>query len=550
MSFSKEPEVRILTNGGTIWNQSFNTFDATIYCPKTQLDPIINYGFIAPYLLYFVENPAEEEELIRQADRLKLSALAAKYASSVVFIRPVTNDWETASPDIFAEIISNSKIHQYNKCGYTINLSRFFNTTDGYSIRGAIFRTCLIGFGKAANYIATNCIKHFEGDGLWGRSDIAPATCVLTNLSVKPKIEADDIPILDYGNNGKYTALFQEKCKYTFQRGSFNFYEDYELWAKQFRRMTGPLIIDPDLEKLGLRIRPASVIVKTAKDNNGDDKDTENHKIGYVVFYNKELPKTEKWPLVLCFHGGGDSAFYISIMSGWAKIANRHNFLLVSVENHLNSTVTEMMELIEHLKTKYPVDETKIYSTGFSMGGCKTWDFIQEYPKVLAAAAPMDATWDVGLNLYGKPVETPINQNVAVPTFYAGGEATPLPELPCQAQKCLDRMGYALKINKVKTPYNVKLEDKDNWENKIWGINGDITEVFHDDSRDANLTLQMFKNTDDKIFNIFASISEQGHDCREHTCEYAWRYMSNFSRVKGNIIGGDIESVLKSLKDE
>ena len=34
------------------------------------------------------------------------------------------------------------------------------------------------------------------------------------------------------------------------------------------------------------------------------------------------------------------------------------------------------------------------------MGGCKTWDLYQEYPDVFAAVAPMDATFDVGCNLF------------------------------------------------------------------------------------------------------------------------------------------------------
>ena len=71
-----------------------------------------------------------------------------------------------------------------------------------------------------------------------------------------------------------------------------------------------------------------------------------------------------------------------------------------------------MIELLEILKKKYKIDSTRIYATGFSMGGCKTWDMIQEYPQVLAAAAPMDATFDVGCNVYGNKVEKGINTTV------------------------------------------------------------------------------------------------------------------------------------------
>lgn len=549
MSMENQPIVKYLEDGSSIWSHKFGTFKATVYVPVNDLPgDVINYGFVSPYLLYFADPQETEIQLINKAKNLGLEEIAAKYASSIVFITPNSGDWRTASGNIFSELISNSKIHEYHKDGYVINVNRFIHKTDGYFIRGAIFRTCLFGFGASADYIAKNCIKYFEGDGLWGKSDLAPVTCILSNLSVMPEVQARDIPVISYGNNKEFNKLLSDKCDYFVENQEFNFISDYDNFAKKFRRMNGPLMQDPDLEKDGMIIEPAVVTVKTSSDNAGDDAGTENHKIGYIAFYNRDVIKQNKVPLVLGFHGGGDSCFFLSTMAGWAKIAHRHDFIFVAIENHLNSTATEMVELVELLKAKYPIDETRIYASGFSMGGCKTWDLIQEYPELIAAAAPMDATFEVGLNVFGKPINKPVNSTVSVPTFYAGGEITPLPELPFQAQKCLDRMKYILELNNAVAKYDVKLEEKDSWENKIWGIYGDYEEKFYDESRDATLTLQIFKNQQNKIYNIFGSISEQGHDCREHTCEFAWRYMSNFSRTKdGIILGGDLESILSDF---
>lgn len=534
----KMPEVTRKQDGSVFWKNTYNSFEATIYVPHSELPgDILNYGFIAPYLLVFAEKPFDFDQAADFARSHGLEKLAADFDSSVVFIYPTSGDWNTASPDILSEIITNSKIHQYHKDGVVIANNVFRHSIDGYYIRGAIFRTVLFGFGKSADYIAKNCLRHFEGDGLWGRSDLAPATCVFTGLSVLPDLQAEDIPVISYGNSEEINAEFAKKCSYFLKGETFNFVSDFYSFAKQFRRMNGPLQIDPDLEKEGL-IRDTGIVeVKTSKDNCGDDKGTQTHKIGYFAFYNKglfEAAGPQGVPLVLGFHGGGDSCFFFSIMAGWAKIAHRHNFLLVTIENHLNSTATEMLELVEILKKKYKIDSSRIYATGFSMGGCKTWDLIQEYPELLAAAAPMDATFDVGCNVYGNKVEGGINTTIPVPVFYAGGEETPLPELPFQAQKCLDRMAYVLKLNKAKAAARyeaeVKLDNKENWENKIWGINGDSTEKHYDESRDATLTLQKFESEDGRILSIFASISGQGHDCREHTCEHAWQFMSQFHR--------------------
>lgn len=533
----KMPEI-IKTERGSFWKNTYKTFEALVYVPVTKLnDNELNYGFIAPYILVFNEKNLNYEEAADFARKNKLEQLAADFATSVVFIFPVNNSWDSASSEIFSEIISNSKIHQYHKDGVVIANNVFRHSIDGYYIRGAIFRTLLCGYGKGADYIARNCMHHFEGDGLWGRSDLAPATCILNKLSVMPDVKQDDIPVISYNNSNEINEYLKNSCRYFISREKPDLISDYYNFAKQFRRMTGPLVIDPDLEKDGLIIEPSVAEVKTSADNCGDDKGTISHKIGYFAFYNKNLfSNNNKVPLVLGFHGGGDSCFFFATMAGWAKIAHRHNFLLVTVENHLNSTATEMIELVEILKKKYNIDSDRIYATGFSMGGCKTWDLIQEYPELLAAAAPMDATFDVGCNVYGNPVKKDggINVSIPVPIFYAGGEITPLPELPCQAQKCLDRMAYVLKLNNAEAAdyydKNIKLEEKDTWKNKIWGIDGDEVETSYDETRDATLTMQKFRSKDGRILSIFASISGQGHDCREHTCEHAWQFMSQFSR--------------------
>ena len=208
----------------------------------------------------------------------------------------------------------------------------------------------------------------------------------------------------------------------------------------------------------------------------------------------------------------------------------RNRFLLITVENHLNSTATEMVEFLAHLRQKYPIDESRIYASGFSMGGCKSWDLFQEYPSLFAALAPMDATFEVGLNVFGKEAPCEINKDVPVPVFYAGGEITPLPELPFQAEKCVDRIRNLFAVNEVKKPYTAELSDVVNWVNPIWGIDGDSTETFYDESRDSVLTVHYFESRDGVVRTALASISGQGHECREHTCEQAWKFMSRFMR--------------------
>ena len=177
------------------------------------------------------------------------------------------------------------------------------------------------------------------------------------------------------------------------------------------------------------------------------------------------------------------------------------------------------------------------------MGGCKSWDMYQEYPKVFAAVAPMDATFEVGLNAYGQPVEN-YNQDTIVPVFYVGGEQTPLPELPFQAQKCTDRMGYVLRVNKAKAKYDVNFEDQSNWENPIMGINGDLIRKEKDENRGSVLTMHLFESENGCCYSIFGSGSPQQHEMRWLNCENAWKFFSQFRRLaNGELVGGKMEDI-------
>jgi predicted peptidase len=48
-----------------------------------------------------------------------------------------------------------------------------------------------------------------------------------------------------------------------------------------------------------------------------------------------------------------------------------------------------LMELVSHIKVIQPVDPDRVYITGFSLGGFGTWDAIQRWPDVFAAAVPI-----------------------------------------------------------------------------------------------------------------------------------------------------------------
>lgn len=111
----------------------------------------------------------------------------------------------------------------------------------------------------------------------------------------------------------------------------------------------------------------------------------------------------EKVPLLFFFHGVNCVPLYGAEQSGWHDIADREGFIVVypaparfkawNIYNDpaLPSDFAFVLALIEHMKTVHPIDETRIYISGFSMGSMMTQALASVYPHIFAAAAPCNA---------------------------------------------------------------------------------------------------------------------------------------------------------------
>ena len=526
------PDVKTLDNRVKMWTHTFDRFRARVLSPQgAPLSDVVNEGFQAPYLIVLEDQALSPEEALRCAEEKGLMDVARHFSTSVVFVYPThERGWDGADEQLYVDLIAESRIQQYYRDGVILSRDRFTGQWGDCFIRGAVFRVCLYGRGKSADYIGRCLLKTIQGQYLWGPGEITPLAVTLEGLSQCPDIRRRDIPVVSVGNTAAINDALMNGCDHFRRNDGMDRGRDYYDFIGRYKRWCGKLEEEPFFPAYGMREERGCAVVRTSPDNRGDDAGTQEHRIGYIAYWREGLFDSGPVPLMLAFHGGGDSALHIAHVSGWWRVAWRHGFLLVAVENHLNSTASETVELIEKLKEKYPIDEKRIYASGFSMGGCKTWDLYQEYPGLFAGLAPMDATFEVGLNVYGKPAPVPINRDTPVPLFYAGGEITPLPELPFQAEKCRDRMAYVFEVNRIKKPYAARFGEQALWENPIWGVSGDRVMLIPDPSRGSVLTIEVFESRDGVARTAFASVSGQGHECREHTCEYAWRFLSRFTK--------------------
>ena len=531
MAMMERPEVKIFDDGGKYWEHDYEKFYLKCYVPKTDIDgQVNNYGFRAPLLLVFEETRKTMEEAVAFASESGLADIASKVDSSVLFIYPTCEGgWKNADEDLYASVIAETKMNPSYKDGIVEIMDFFTREFKGYFIRGAIFRADIYSYGASADYVATHLLKKLDGEYLWGPGEITPAMCSMENLSVIPQVERKDIGILSVNNSKEINEAFKD-CENLFIKDSADYKADFAAFVRKFKMWCGNMEIEPDFSALDMTEEDGYTLVSTSPDNRGRFKDTKEHKVGYFAYYNNGIFDKGPVPLLMGFHGGGDSSMFLTFVSGWWEVAHKYGFLYVAIENHQDVTATEAIQVIEDLKKKYNIDVHRIYASGFSMGSGKTWDMYQEYPEVFAGVAPGCALFPVRNNMFGKSIEDGINTDVPVPLFYSGGEKSHLPELPFQAESGIERIQYAADVNKLKKKFDISYADKDNWEDPIWGIKGDRVEKIHDDSRDSTLTINYYDSEDGVCRTAFASIDNQVHEFRHHTCEQAWKFISQFTR--------------------
>ncbi len=530
MAMMERPTVTKI-EGGKCWEHRFEEFDLKVFVPENELDgQTNNYGFRAPLLIVLEEEKQSMERAVAFARESGLAKIAAGADSSVLFIYPTKKEgWAGTDEKLYVSLIAEIKMIQVYKDGIVENHDFFTRQFKGYFVRGAIFRADIYSFGASADYVARCLLKTVNGEYLWGPGEITPAMCSMERLSVLPDVQRRDIPVLSVGNSEKINRVFNG-CEHLLIKKEAEYEADYVDFVKRFKMWCGSIELEPDLSRLGMKEDAGNVTVTTSPDNQSLFREQKTHKVGYFAYYNNDAFDHGAAPLVLGFHGGGDSSMYFTYVAGWWEIAHQYGFLFVSVENHQFVTATEVIELIEGLKKRYDIDEHRIYATGFSMGSGKTWDFYQEYPDVFAGLMPASALFPVYTTFFGQPVTERLNRSIPVPVFYSGGERSHLPELACQTEATLERIKYVAEVNKLDKGFEtLQISNKDRWEDPVWGLHGDRVERVYDPSRDSTLTIHYYNSADGVCRTAFASVSDQIHECRKHSCENAWKFISQFT---------------------
>ncbi|MFM1558986.1 MAG: prolyl oligopeptidase family serine peptidase [Roseibacillus sp.] len=133
----------------------------------------------------------------------------------------------------------------------------------------------------------------------------------------------------------------------------------------------------------------------------GDWERTEGHNLKYRIYGERKLrrSKGEGYPLVVYLHGmGGD---VMSSPEPWSansftKASNyrKRPCFVIAPQNPdqkgwNGSKADSVIEIVEEMIKKLPVDPKRIYLTGYSMGGYGTFHLLAQEPKLFSAGIPV-----------------------------------------------------------------------------------------------------------------------------------------------------------------
>lgn len=115
----------------------------------------------------------------------------------------------------------------------------------------------------------------------------------------------------------------------------------------------------------------------------------------YLVMLPDNYDTTEKFPIILFLHGSGERSDDLSQVKkhGPFNMIKQQKMRVILVAPQCPKDDVWIPEklslLLDQVESTYPVDKSRLYLTGLSMGGDGTWSLAARSPNRFAAIAPI-----------------------------------------------------------------------------------------------------------------------------------------------------------------
>lgn len=192
---------------------------------------------------------------------------------------------------------------------------------------------------------------------------------------------------------------------------------------------------------------------KTFKSDNGGE-------LSYRLLLPPDSTNRNVWPLVIFLHGSGERGddnekqltHGVTIFQKKENLEKFPAFVIapqcpkekrwvnipwdepeITIPEKPSEPARMVLELIDQVMKKYPVDEHRVYITGLSMGGFGTWDLMARRPGLFAAAVPVCGG--------GDPATADKIKDIPVWTFHGADDQVVPPELTRRMVRALREAG-------------------------------------------------------------------------------------------------------------
>jgi poly(3-hydroxybutyrate) depolymerase len=141
-----------------------------------------------------------------------------------------------------------------------------------------------------------------------------------------------------------------------------------------------------------------------------------NEILPYRMYVPTSYNGSKTFPLIIALHGlgGTEDAFFENYGKALPPLAESHGYIVAAplgyrvdgsygwglgtapadpaTKRTQELSEQDVMQVLQHVRQQYKIDEQRIYLMGHSMGGIGTWKIAPKYPEIWAAIAPISGS--------------------------------------------------------------------------------------------------------------------------------------------------------------
>ena len=243
----------------------------------------------------------------------------------------------------------------------------------------------------------------------------------------------------------------------------------------------------------------------------------------YVPEAVEENPK-EAVPLVVVLHGMGDDPLNVVVGCGWAQKAVDENFIMIAPATEDTDYV---MGLIDYVESLYNIDTSRVYLTGFSMGGMNTSNIGKAYPETFAALAPMgSAGGSVVEGFDNEAWDLPVSMIVgSIDVNNVSEDEDGNPMITGIMDMGLGSIDQALAIN------GIDAGERDFAANPFWGYTPDEYHIVTDKDLEWQISDFYSEDYEHPVVQMVTLVGA-AHSNADYMATVAWDFLKNFARAE------------------